>query len=109
MNNLHLFPVEVNTAPYEMLLRVPGIGVKSARRIMLARRGGSLDFEALKRLGAVMKRAAYFITCNGKYLYSALKMEHGFIYNSLTAALPPAVVQNPTQYTLFAPSKLLLN
>ena len=109
MNNLQLFPVEVNTAPYEMLLRVPGIGVKSARRIMLARRGGSLDFEALKRLGTVMKRAAYFITCNGKYLYSALKMDHSFIYSSLTASLPPATLQNPAQYSLFAPSNLLLN
>ncbi len=97
MNNIHLFPVEINSAPYEMLLRVPGIGVKSARRIMMARRGSNLDFEALKRLGVVLKRAAYFITCNGKYMYSALKMNESFIYNSLTASLPPEVVENPTQ------------
>lgn len=101
MNNLHLFPVEVNTAPYEMLLRVPGIGVKSARRIMMARRGTRLDFEALKRLGAVLKRAAYFITCNGKYFHNALKMQENFIYNSLTAALPPQLAENPLQTTLF--------
>lgn len=101
MNNIHLFPVEVNKADYEMLLRVPGIGVKSARRIMAARRGVSLKFEDLKRLGVVLKRAAYFITCNGKYMYSALKMQEKFIYNSLTAALPPQLVENPTQTSLF--------
>ncbi len=101
MNNLHLFPVDVNCAPYEMLLRVPGIGVKSARRIMAARRGVNLKFEDLKRLGVVMKRAAYFITCSGKYMYSALKMQESFIYTSLTASLPPQAVENPTQISLF--------
>lgn len=108
MNNLHLFPVEVNTAPYEMLLRVPGIGVKSARRIFVARRGARLDFDALKRLGVVLKRAAYFITCNGKYMYSALKMDHSFIYSSLTASLPPEALENPTQLSLFSTPHLLL-
>lgn len=101
MNNLHLFPMEVNTSSYEMLLRIPGIGVKSARRIMMARRGTTLDFSALKRLGVVLKRAAYFITCNGKYFHSALKMQESFIYNSLTAALPPQLAENPTQLNLF--------
>ena len=101
MNNLHLFPVEVNTADYEMLLRVPGIGVKSARRIAVARHGTRLDFDALRRLGVVMKRAVYFITCNGKYAYSAFKMEHGFIYSSLTAGLSPETLENPPQLSLF--------
>lgn len=101
MNNLHLFPVEVNRAEYEMLLRVPGIGVKSARRIMTARRGVNLDFPDLKRLGVVLKRAAYFITCKGKYMHSSLKMGDKFIYNSLTASLPPQAVENPTQLNLF--------
>ena len=100
---------EVNTAPYEMLLRVPGIGVKSARRIMVARKGAMLDFDALKRLGVVLKRAAYFITCKGKYMYSALKMEHSFIYSSLTASIPPEKLENPTQLSLFSSSPLLLN
>ncbi len=103
MNNLHLFPVEVNTAPYEMLLRVPGIGIKSARRIIAARRGITLDFDAVKRLGAVLKRAAYFITCNGKSYHSALKFNENFIYNSLTASLPPQVAENPAQLSFFAP------
>lgn len=62
------FPVEVNRADYEVLLRVPGIGVTGARRIVTARRCGPLNFEGLKRLGIVMKRAQYFITCGGRML-----------------------------------------
>ena len=58
--------MEVNRAPYETLLRVPGIGVKSARRILAARRTAVLDFPALKKLGVVLKRAQYFVTCRGK-------------------------------------------
>ncbi len=61
-----VFPVEVNRAPQEMLLRVPGIGVTSAQRIVKARRTGSIDFAGLKRLGVVLKRAQYFVTCSGK-------------------------------------------
>lgn len=83
LRNIDLFPVEINTADYEMLLRVPGIGVISARRIVIARRAGKLSFEDLKKLRVVLKRAAYFITCNGKYMYSFLKMNHDYIYNSL--------------------------
>lgn len=60
------FPLEVNRAPYEMLLRVPGIGVKSAGRIVTARRNCTLDFAALKKLGVVLKRAQYFLLCNGR-------------------------------------------
>lgn len=71
LRNLHLFPVEVNRADYEMLLRVPGIGVRSARKILRARRGGALGFDALKRLGIVLKRARYFLTAQGLYLGEA--------------------------------------
>ena len=60
------FPVEVNRADYEAILRVPGIGMRGAQRIVAARRYGPLSFEGLKRLGIVMKRAQYFITCKGK-------------------------------------------
>lgn len=60
------FPVEVNTAPYELLLRVPGIGVKSAQRIVAARRRTSLDFDGLRRIGVVLKRAQYFLLCKGR-------------------------------------------
>ncbi len=68
INHMEQFPVEVNRAPYEMLLRVPGIGVKSAKRIMTARRTGSLNFLGLKKIGVVLKRAQYFITCSGKVM-----------------------------------------
>lgn len=66
LNNMQMFPLEVNAADYNELLRVPGIGVKSARRIITARRTCTLNFEHLKRLGVVLKRAKYFITCNGR-------------------------------------------
>lgn len=78
IRHLEYFPVEINRADYEMLLRVPGIGVKSAQRIMRARRSAKLDFDQLKRIGVVLKRAHYFITCNGKMLYHT-KIEEDYI------------------------------
>ncbi|MCL2605270.1 MAG: putative DNA modification/repair radical SAM protein [Defluviitaleaceae bacterium] len=66
LRNLEKFPVEVNTADYMTLLRVPGIGQISAERIVKARRVNKLNFENLKKMGIVLKRARYFITCNGK-------------------------------------------
>lgn len=66
IRHMEEFPVEVNRASYEKLLRVPGIGVQSARRILQARRSGSLDFEGLKKLGIVLKRARFFLTCGGR-------------------------------------------
>lgn len=67
LKNMHLFPIEVNTAPLEMLLRVPGIGAKSAYRITEARKFTSLDFDNLIKMRIVMKRAKHFITCKGKF------------------------------------------
>ena len=64
---MHLFPVEINTAPLEMLLRVPGIGAKSAYRITEARRFSALDFDNLAKMRIVLKRAKHFITCKGKF------------------------------------------
>lgn len=66
LNHPEFFPVEINRVPYEMLLRVPGIGVKSAQRIVRSRRAGNLRLEDLKKLGVVMKRAQYFITVSGR-------------------------------------------
>lgn len=108
LNHLELFPVEVNTAPLEMLLRVPGIGVKSAKRIRLARRTGSLDFTALKRAGVVVKRAQYFLTCNGK-MAEGLKFHpdsilHALLSDRCRAMLPQAPAE---QLSLFAPSPRL--
>jgi len=68
LRHMENFPVEINTASPEMLLKVPGIGVKSAYRIMQARKNTNLDFEDLKRLRVVLKRAVHFITCKGKFL-----------------------------------------
>ena len=84
VRHLEYFPIEVNRAPYEMLLRVPGIGVKSARRILQARRSARLDFEALKKIGVVLKRALYFVTCNGKMMYRT-KLEEDYIVQNLTS------------------------
>lgn len=64
LRNFHLYPVNVNIADYEMILRVPGIGVQSAQRIIQARRFSKLTGQHLKRIGVVMKRAQYFITNN---------------------------------------------
>ncbi len=67
LKNLHLFPIEINKAPLEMLLRVPGIGARGAYRIMEARKFARLDFENLKKMRIILKRAKHFITCNGKF------------------------------------------
>ena len=67
LNNIDKFPIEINKASYETLLRVPGIGVRSAKRIIVTRKVHLLNFEDLKKLGIVLKRAKYFITCKGKY------------------------------------------
>jgi len=68
LNHLDQFPLEINKASYEMLLRVPGIGVTGAKRILTARRTSLIDFSGLKKMGIVLKRAQYFITCKGKIL-----------------------------------------
>ena len=67
LRNMHLFPVEVNTAPLEMLLRVPGIGARSAYRIMQARKFTGLDFDNLAKMRIILKRAKHFVTCKGKF------------------------------------------
>ncbi len=68
IKNSHFFPIEINKASYEELLRVPGIGVTSAKRIVMARKYSTIKYEHLKKLGIVIKRAKYFITVNGEFL-----------------------------------------
>ena len=82
LRHLELFPVEIMRADYQELLRVPGIGYKSAQRIVRARRLGSLDYEALKKMGVVLKRAVYFITCKGKQMYPT-KLEEDYILRNI--------------------------
>ena len=84
IRHLEQFPLELQTASYEQLLRVPGIGPKSAKRIVSARRYGSLTFENLKKMGVVLKRAHYFILCNGKMMYRT-RIEQDYILRQLTA------------------------
>ncbi len=84
LRHLELFPVEINRADYYTLLRVPGIGTNSAGRIIMARKSAVLDFTDLRRLGVVLKRAIYFITCKGKTMYP-IKMEEDFITRQLVA------------------------
>ena len=83
LRNLHLFPVEINKASYSTLLKVPGIGVVSAKRIITARREFNLNFENLRKLGIVLKRARYFITCDGKYFDSIKSFNQNFISENL--------------------------
>ena len=82
VGHLEFFPVEINRADYRTLLRVPGIGEKSARRIVGARRYHSLDFHDLKNMGVVLKRAVYFITCSGRQMYP-LKIEEDYIVRNI--------------------------
>ena len=94
LKHLEEFPVEVNRADYKKLLRVPGIGYKSAGRIVRARRLGNLDFADLKKIGVVLKRALYFITCSGRMMYPT-KIEEDYITRNLLRTgekLPQEVV-----------------
>lgn len=84
LRHLEQFPVEINSAPYQTLLRVPGIGYKSAQRIVAARRQNRLDFPDLKRIGVVLKRALYFITCSGRMMYHT-KLDEDYICANLMA------------------------
>ena len=101
LGHMESFPVEINTADYDTLLRVPGIGVKSASRIIKARRTGSLDYRHLKKMGVVLKRAIYFITCNGRMMYDFLKVEEDFITRRLVGeekALQQSYEQDQIHY-----------
>ena len=115
VRHMELFPVEVNRAPYEMLLRVPGIGVKSAKRIRAARRYAQLDLDALKKLGVVLKRARFFLTCQGKSLSplptddpqvvaGVLREGSAFHRTQLEGDAGP-LLKGPEQLSLFAPTK----
>ena len=98
--HLDRFPVEVNTADYHTLLRVPGIGVVSARRILAARRWRALDEAALGKLGVVMKRAQYFLTCSGR-MTPGLRVRPEGVRRALTALEAPALAPQYEQLSLF--------
>lgn len=94
LRNLHFFPKEVNKASYEELLRIPGIGVTSALRILRQRKLAPVSFDHLGKMGVVVKRAKYFLTCQGRY-YGGIPIEASSIRHIL--APPPQT----TQLTLF--------
>jgi len=91
LRNINLFPIEINKANYSTLLRIPGVGVRSAMRIISARKFCSLDFDHIKKLGVVLKRAKYFVTCKGKY-YGLSNMDGESIRRDLTLE-----IKNKTQ------------
>ena len=82
LRNLEEFPVEINRASYEMLMRIPGIGSVSARRIIRQRKLSPVKFDDLKKMGVVLKRAKYFLTCSGRY-YGERRFEQETIRNSI--------------------------
>ncbi len=100
LRNLDKFPVEVNRASYETLLRVPGIGVTGARRICMARRHATLNYNDLKKMGIVLKRAVYFITCSGKMMYRINFNEDAITRNLLSVheRLPAEVRESISGY-----------
>ena len=101
LQHLDFFPVEVNTADYETLLRIPGVGVISAKRILSARRVGRLSLDNLKKLGVVMKRAQYFLTASGR-MAEGLRFTPDSLLRNLIAAERPALPQQElVQLSLF--------
>lgn len=103
LRHLEYFPVEVMQADYRTLLRVPGIGYKSAQRIVKARRLGTLTYPILKKMGVVLKRAIYFITCGGKQMYP-VKLEEDYILRNILDGkerLPAGMEPSYRQLSLF--------
>jgi len=109
LQNLEQFPVEVNRADYLTLLRVPGIGQRSAEKIVAARRVGTLSFEDLRKMRVVLKRAKYFILCNGK-MYEKIKMIPEVLSAKLADSTPFAQMSladtNPEAFSIERPAHL---
>jgi len=100
VRNIDKFPVEINTASVQMLLRIPGIGPTGVKKIINARRYGNINFEMLKKMRIVLKRAQYFITCNGRML-SRVPIDRQFILRCLTADSREDVIAIEQSNTVF--------
>lgn len=87
INHLDRFPIEVNTAPYEELLRVPGIGVRGAKAIVGARCATALGEAELRKLGVAYKRARFFITCRGRYQGHGTRFDKESLHAQLAAPI----------------------
>ncbi len=108
LHHPEIFPIEINRASYEMLLRVPGIGPRSAKRILTARRMAPLNFDGLKKIGVVLKRAQYFILCNGRTA-AGLVLSQDTVIRSLLSTqgvehMNTYLQTQPEQLSLFDPS-----
>lgn len=101
LRHLEEFPKEINTASYYDLLKVPGIGIKSAQRIIACRKNFKIHFQDLKKMGIVMKRAKYFITCNNKYFINHEYFKKSFIEANLILEDQEVIKQNKEQLSLF--------
>ena len=101
LRNINEFPKEINTCSYYELLKVPGIGVTSAKKIITSRRQFRITFDDLKRMGIVLKRAKYFITCNGKYFIDKEFMNATFIERNLVLEDKPLLETKTQQLSLF--------
>ncbi len=101
LRNLHLFPCEINKASYNDLLKIPGIGPKSAQKIISNRRYYTLEYNDLKKLGVVLKRAKYFILCNGHYFMNKTYFSPNFIETNLLLEDQSIKIQSKEQLSLF--------
>lgn len=106
LSHMDRYPIEVSRAPYEELLRVPGIGVNSAKRILIARKVNPLSYDGLKKIGVVLKRAQYFITVNGK-LNDGLRITQDAVLRSLISQqgldyMRRQIPENYEQLSLFS-------
>ena len=108
LHHPEIFPIEINRASYEILLRVPGIGPRSAKRILTVRRMAPLTFDGLKKIGVVLKRAQYFILCNGRTA-AGLVLSQDTVIRSLLSTqgvehMNEYLQTQPEQLSLFDPS-----
>ena len=102
LRHLNEFPKEINSASYYDLLKVPGIGIKSAQRIIACRKNFKITFNDLKKMGIVLKRAKYFITCNGRYFINSEYFKKSFIEANLILEDNKVVENKKEQLSLFS-------
>lgn len=101
LRHLEEFPKEISTCSYYDLLKIPGIGVKSAKRIIMSRKKFTIHLEDLKRMGVVLKRAKYFILCNGKYITNKEFFKKEFIIQNLMLEDKSTLPNKTEQLRLF--------
>ncbi len=109
LRNPALFPVDINKAPYELLLRVPGLGVRSAKLIVSSRRYGRINAGQLKKMGVVMKRAQYFITCNELASPTVNEIKPEYLKPMLMQKVPKKRNKHEGQLSLFEETRLKLH